>query len=72
MKSFFDQSKYKLGRVLCLVVALFVTYLSISALYGGSVSGQAPNVMLHVGAFLLTIFLVILSVYFGLKDRQKH
>ncbi|PIE00866.1 MAG: hypothetical protein CSA81_13370 [Acidobacteria bacterium] len=69
---FIKAHKYKLGYIACLLAALGITYMSISASMSG-LSGVTPNVSLHVFAFFATVALVIGAIYLKYQnDRQQN
>lgn len=72
MKDLFNHYKYKIGYTLSIIGALLVTYVSVDTLFSESTSGQVPDVMLHIGAFFLTIILIVLAICFNIRDRRER
>lgn len=62
--------KYKAGMVASVLLALVVTYISVRAMFG-SVSGEGPNVGLHVGLFMVALVAIVVAIYFRYKDNTK-
>lgn len=63
--------KYKIAYNVCLLAALLLIYNSINTTFGDGISGETPDVAVHIVIFFIVIALILAAIYCHYKDMGQ-